>query len=246
MAHWNVLNDWNAQPSKKLAGYKKQVDRLDDIARKIAEVRGESARFLIFLCEIIEPTHAEYLARNAGLLAIGDPTVYMTFDDIDQHGIFLADEETRSIAVQEVTAINGSPDKMIGVDVGGLGVVGCHQRRLWTRSLITDIGLRKSSADEIKKRAPDIVVGDWNALPFFPLRLGLVRAGYSETHREDRPIFPNEYFRGKNIRSSYPDISIDAMYHRDSVRPLRSGYGYSTGADHPILSADFEYQLDVA
>ena len=38
VAHWNVLNDWNAQPSKKLAGYKKQVDRLDDMA-------GKSLRF---------------------------------------------------------------------------------------------------------------------------------------------------------------------------------------------------------
>jgi hypothetical protein len=224
VASWNILSDLDVPK------HPSQANRLDEIAETIAKTRQDSARFLIYLCECVTKDNIDFISSEAGLVALGDP---LRYNDDNEYGIFLADPQTASRAIPEEITIDNN-HSVNWLNVGGLKILGCHMPWQFIRKLRQ----RRLHANKIIDVSPDILVGDLNSPPFFLMRKRFERAGYTEAHADDRPVFPHPSYRGINIPDWWPGMNLDVILHKDTVEVRSTGHSYSSASDHPIVWVD--------
>lgn len=238
IASWNILNDYWALHGK---GYDLQADRLDTIIAEIKALHRRNPRLVLFLCEAEEQNVAK-ITQETGLVMLNEPETYTSLavvfprDYAAQTLVFLADAETAKQArVERLRTKKHQRNAMLRLTLNGKKIIGTHL----AQRVALNYGSRRSHLARILAEKPDIFMGDFNATPLFPLRLGLKRTAYVETHKASRPPFPSPQFRGKNIHWWLPDINIDALYHALDFPAHGSGYSLNEGSDHPLIWTEF-------
>jgi hypothetical protein len=231
VASWNILSDLDVPK------HPSQANRLDEITEKIIQIRQDSARFLIYLCECVTQANVKRIATEAGLAALGKP---LRYNNDDEHGIFLADELTATVAVTKDIIVDKS-HSINGLTIGEFNLIACHM----PYQFIKKMPERYRHTSKIIGLSPDMFIGDLNSPSFFWMRKRFERAGYTEAHINDRPIYPHPGFRGINVPSWWPDMNLDAIMHRNTVNVLAAGHSYSNASDHPIVWVDIDSPSDL-
>jgi hypothetical protein len=222
---WNILNDW-AVPK-----HAKQVDRLIELCAEINKIRQLSERIIVFLCECETRKNVDLIARYTNLVVLSQPIISRERKELC---VFLADKQTARQSIAERVVIDNEPNTLIKLDFAGTSIVGCHM----SAEIFRKRKLRHSFTQKICTLFPDVCMGDFNALPFFPMRRRLVRAGYLEAHKAERPLFPTPGSRHTSNPWYTPSMNIDVLYHLSNVLVVKSGYRYTNASDHPVLWAE--------
>lgn len=229
IASWNILNN------HKVPVHLSQEDRLDIIIKEINSVRSKTDSFILFLCECESIENINKIALNTNLVIVGQPYQYRNHRE--EYFVFLADKTTAKNSNVENLRINESNNNgVLSLNYDNFRIIGCH---LPYRIIFNSVS-RWQLILKILKMKPDVFCGDFNATPFFPIRLFLKFFGYKQSHKfGNKPPFPSPTFRGKNIHWWLPNISIDAIYN-NGIKITSSSHTINKGSDHPLIWSEFE------
>lgn len=229
IASWNILND------HKVPVHATQADRIDIIVSEINNVRQNKKRYVQFLCECQSIENIKEIAEKTNLEIVGEPYKYRR--KLNEYFVFLADKETTlNSSVSSLQVQKGRKECVLKLEVGGKSIIGCHM----PYRVVFEYILRKNHLKAILNQKPEIFLGDFNATPFFLMRLKIKIKKYIETYKTNRPPFPSPFYRGKNIHWWLPNINIDAIYSKPVVKTIESGYSLNDGSDHPLIWNEVE------
>lgn len=226
---WNILNDIfsNIHPPQK--------DRLNGITKTINRFLIKSPT-IITLVEVGDPKNVKLIAKKIGFKYF-DSIKYS--DDWMSYISNVPITDFRSIQ-QNASRLKYPKDKTAQLTYRGTTINILHMPQYIVKDQVTRLSFM-SRVIKNTKYNKSIIVGDFNALALQPSRLYLWLKGYrlawATSKMKDK--FPSYFYKGKNIPSWVPNLSIDAHYSSKDIA-ARHHYRLNTDySDHPILVSDF-------
>ncbi len=229
IASWNILNDGYVPK------HDAQIDRLDTIIKEVSKILKKSENMTLFLCEGVDPRHFDIIAKKTGMVVAGKPIHYRGGQK-EYCGFLVSKSLAKKAKQTQIVIQDGNHSSIMLLELPGLKIAGTHL----PVKVLKEWSARKNHVNSMIELSPDIFSGDFNATPLFPLRWRITRAGYNESHVNARPPFPYPTYRGQNVPIWLPSISIDAIFHKPTIKTLNSGHSLNPGSDHPLIWAQLE------